>query len=380
MSEDEIQNPESELPPAEGTENAEDPGADELAALLASIPADSGEVSALPEDANAPKVVFAPMPDLENSDIAGASLSGDGSLDAAALIPDSLVSGEELGAAAAGLAEEPLADENSNPAIAVDEMLSAAVLDDASLSSGLLDEPAGSDTSSAPPQFQLFLQVPKGAQREELKKAATELGLTLDDAVWAADVPLISQLTEFQAVRLTQCARALDMPFTADVMHPHQAPSEEDLALGGLASVPDAAPVQVEGAPAVRLPGTERAVLLYSGDSFPGFPVLQSLGPVTAHRSIARRLFREEELEEKMRRELERVPGRGAANFPKSRLEALFRELFLDLQKASLSLGGNAVMGVRIEAFPESSHLDPSLEQIRLVAFGTGAVVEKVDP
>jgi hypothetical protein len=35
------------------------------------------------------------------------------------------------------------------------------------------------------------------------------------------------------------------------------------------------------------------------------------------------------------------------------------------------------VMGVRVEAFPESSNLDPSLEQMRLVAFGTAAVVEK---
>ncbi|MGZ3694900.1 MAG: hypothetical protein ACXWQO_12035, partial [Bdellovibrionota bacterium] len=65
---------------------------------------------------------------------------------------------------------------------------------------------------------------------------------------------------------------------------------------------------------------------------------------------------------------------------PKSRLEGIFRELFLDLQKAALAVSGNAVLGVRIQTFPESNSLDPSLEQMRLVAFGTAAVVEKWDP
>lgn len=89
--------------------------------------------------------------------------------------------------------------------------------------------------------------------------------------------------------------------------------------------------------------------------------------------SLARRFFRGEELQEQMNREMAKL---GSSSIPKSKLELLLREMFLDLQKNALSQGGNAVIATRIEAFPETNHLDPS-QQMRLVALGTAAVVEK---
>jgi hypothetical protein len=61
-------------------------------------------------------------------------------------------------------------------------------------------------------------------------------------------------------------------------------------------------------------------------------------------------------------------------------VEILLRELSLDLQKAALGVAGNAVLGIKIQAFPETNHIDPTLDEMRLVAFGTAAVVEKWDP
>ncbi|MGZ3711244.1 MAG: hypothetical protein ACXVBE_05785 [Bdellovibrionota bacterium] len=273
------------------------------------------------------------------------------------------------------LGDIPAPDENSDPAMAVEEMLSAAVLDEATVESAI---GLGADPGAAP-TFQVKVAVTRGVS-EELKKIAADMGLTLAEAVLASSTPLISQLTEFQALYLLQRLKALGLHGSVEVKRPASAPTEEDLALGGLSSVPDDSPVHSEGAPSVQLPANEKGVLLYSGDSLPAFPVTQTLGVVTSHRSLARRFFRDDEVDDRLKREMERMPGRSASSLPKSRLEGIFRELFLDLQKAALAVSGNAVLGVRIQTFPESNSLDPSLEQMRLVAFGTAAVVEKWDP
>lgn len=290
-------------------------------------------------------------------------------------VAEALLNADAL-AGDASLPDVPSPDENSNPALAVEEMLSMAVLDEvAELGAG-----EGPAESGSAPTFQLKIGIEKAASRDEIKKIAAEMELTLPEATWASETPMVSQLSEFQALYFLQRLRALGLAATVEALRPGHALSEDELALGSLSEVPEASPIKTEGAPSVVLPGNEKSVLLYSGDSLPAFPVSQTLGIVTAHRSLARRFFRDEEISEKLKKEMERVPGRGASNLPKSRLEGLFRELFLDLQKAALSLGGNAVLGVKIDTFPETNSLDPSLEQMRLVAFGTAAVVEKWDP
>jgi uncharacterized protein YbjQ (UPF0145 family) len=220
------------------------------------------------------------------------------------------------------------------------------------------------------PTFQLQLEV-KPEQRDALKAVAQSLSLNLPEG----SSPLLSQLTEYQAIAFRQAALALGVSAKASIHFPLPSLTEEDQALGDLAMVKEAQLPLMEGAPSVTLPKHEQDVMVLT-EVGANIQVLQTFGLVTAHRSIARRFFREEEAQEKLRKELQRMPGR-AANIPGSRLEALLRELILDLQKMALQRGGNALFGLRLESFSETSHLDPELEQMRLVAFGTAAIVEK---
>lgn len=279
----------------------------------------------------------------------------------------------------------PAENENPDPAMAVEEMLSAAVLEGTDelgalgADFGHHDLGLGLDAllpedGAAPVTFQFRLPSLDADQKTALRKVATELGIENAEAAWSAATPILSQLNEYQAVVFRREALALGIALKAQAQIPLPMPTEEEAALGELAGVPDPVPTNGTGAPSVELAAGESSVLLFSGDALANFPVRETRGLVTTHRSLARRFFREEELEEKTRRELQRI-DRG--DLPASRLELVMRELFLELQKAALQKGANAVLGLRLEAFPESSHLDPSREQLRLVAFGTAAVVEK---
>jgi uncharacterized protein YbjQ (UPF0145 family) len=260
--------------------------------------------------------------------------------------------------------EDPLQD--------VDSLLASEVLGDA-------DFAAAEFLSAAPeslPTFQVQLSFVDPSLKPKLKDLASAQGLVLTDSAWANATPVISQLTEYQAALLQRAARALGASVHTRVHFPMGSPTEDDLALGDLSSVPDPVQVISEGAPSVILPSREKDVMLFSGDAIPGFAIVETKGPVTAHRSIARRLFAQEEAAEKLRKELERFPGRHN-NAPSSRLQQLFRELFGDLQKQALVSGGNAVLSIRLQSFSERDALDPGTEQLRLLVIGTAAVVEK---
>lgn len=262
----------------------------------------------------------------------------------------------------------PDPNENSNPAIAVEEMLSAVVPLEANTSA------AESLAPSSEPSFRVRLDAIPEAKREPLRPILTEIGLSAQDANSSS----FSRLTEFQMLRLLQGLREIGIVAHVEVTRPGLMQSEEEEALGGIFPPEGAPPAESEGAPSVGIPGHEKDVLLVTGEALPGFFVLETRGIVSAHRSIARRFFREQELQEQMEREIRRYPGKGLSLLPKSAMERLFRELFLDLQKNALSVGANAVVSLHIDTFPETTHLDPGLEQMRLVALGTAAVVEKL--
>jgi hypothetical protein len=259
------------------------------------------------------------------------------------------------------LGDTPL---NPDPALDVEQMLAAEIPLDPQA-----DAMPAMDAGSAP-TFQLQIDA-KPEQREALKALAQSLSIELPEG----SSPLLSQLTEYQALAFRQAALALGANAKASIHFPLPSLTEEDQALGDLAMVKETQLPLTEGAPSVALPKHERDVMVLT-EVGANIQVLQTFGLVTAHRSIARRFFREEEAQEKLRKELQRLPARGA-NIPASRLEALLRELILDLQKMALQRGGNALFGLRLESFSETSHLDPELEQMRLVAFGTAAIVEK---
>ncbi len=255
------------------------------------------------------------------------------------------------------------------PDVSVDELLGAALMPES-----LEALTPSTDNAEARPSFQLRLPALVKEAKDKLQALASAHGLELSDSTWSAATPILTQLTEFQAISFLRAARSQGFELKAEVIWPFQpSPTEEDLALGSLANTADPSTLQAEGAPSVAL--AEKDVLLLTVEEAAGYYVRQTFGIATAHRSIARHFFRQEELEEHSRRELQLLTR--TATLPGSRLSALFHELFLSLQKNALALGGNAVIGLRIEAFPETSNLDPSLEEMRLVAFGTAAVVEK---
>ncbi len=269
-----------------------------------------------------------------------------------------------------------LPEEDPTSGTSLDEILSSEVLPEGA--HFVLPEADELPLPSAP-SFQLYFVSLPEAQRAPLKKILEAQAIAVSEKAWASPAPMISQLTEYQAISLMQSARALGLAVSAMVQRPlSPLPTEEDLALGDLAGVGDAPRPQMEAAPSVALPKGEKEVMLCTPEQMPGVVVQESFGIVLAHRSIARRLFREEDLREKLEKELKSVPNRPSSPLPSSHLQILLRDLLLDLRKAALAKGANAVLGVKMEAFPEAAYSDPQLEQLRLVAFGTAAVVEKV--
>ncbi len=271
---------------------------------------------------------------------------------------------EEIQEEALEALPEPMAD----PAMDVEALLEQALTEE------VIEAPnplLATSLEEGSPSFQLQWEMPEDPAKilAELEKHS----LTLKNS--HGKISVLSQLTEFQALSLRKALLALGVPVTVQLHMPLPTLSEEEQALGDhLSAVPEFQAAEVEGAPSVTLPANEKEVMLLL-EPAAGVLLQQSLGLVTAHRAIARHFFREEEAQEKLRQEMQRIAPQ--KSLPGSRLEALLRELLRDLQKMVLNRGGNALLGIRLEAFPESSHLDPALEQLRLVAFGTAAVVEK---
>lgn len=264
--------------------------------------------------------------------------------------------------------EEPL-----DPDLSVEDLLTAALTEEAAL-------PASPAEGLAPslPGFQLRIRSLSEGQRAAFKKVLE--GQAVAETSFTGTSPVISQLTEYQAIQLLQAARQLGIQAQCAVSLPDAAPSEDELALGDLSAISEEQAGQLlESAPSVVLPKGEKDVMLCSPTRLPQSNILETFGIVIAHRSIARRMFREAEMREKLERELllNTMPHRQAVPLPSSHLQQVLREIMLELRKGALAKGANAVLGVKIEAFPESSTLDPQLEQLRLVAFGTAAVVEK---
>jgi uncharacterized protein YbjQ (UPF0145 family) len=276
--------------------------------------------------------------------------------------------------------ESAPAEGSGSELLSVDELLSEAVLEEGLLPEGLADNALLEAASAAVvPSFQLRLQGLTEEQKPALKKALEAQGIAVGEKTFATASPVVSQLTEFQAVQLLQALRAFGVQAQGMVVVPmQQSPTEDELALGDLSLVPEAGfEAAVESAPSVVLPKGEKDVLLCSPLQLPNSNVVETFGLVIVHRSIPRRLFREAEVREKLENELRTVPNRSIAPVASSHLQQVLRDLMLELRKSALAKGANSVLGVKIEAFPESSTTDPLLEQLRLIAFGTAAVVEK---
>ncbi len=261
------------------------------------------------------------------------------------------------------LAEAPLEGEMvADPVESVNQMLGEAVVaEESTLPPSTVEAPA---TDSA--NFALVIYGPVGSdlwQKALQSPFAKELQLPPEAPKARFH---ISRLTEYQAIAAATQFRDLGL-----TVEPKP----------GGAFLPETTETVSEGAAQVALPKYAKDVFLYSGEQPSGYNVQKLDGIVSTHRSIARRFFRDCEAQELLERELEKLhkPSKIRKLFPASAMERLFGGIFLDLQKAALGRGANGVVALRVEAFPESTSIDPDLEQIRLVALGTAAVVEKME-
>ncbi len=267
----------------------------------------------------------------------------------------------------------PEPNENSNPAIAVDELLSAGVIDGAP-AMDLATAPGRAVDALNVPTYQLVVR-PTPETLEKCKSIGASLGFP--EAIWKNSFPIFSQLTEYQAVAFRKLAREIGVEAEINIHFPAPSLTEEEEALGDLAAIPDADLPFTEGAPAVELAKSEKDVMVLV-DPLVGVSLRESFGLITAHRSIPRKLFREDEAREKIQREIKKIGSRSGSELPDSQITIQLQALVRDLQKQALQRGANAVVGFQLQTFAETNHLDPGLDQLRLVAFGTAAVVEKV--
>ncbi|NUM89350.1 MAG: hypothetical protein HUU37_09115 [Bdellovibrionales bacterium] len=238
------------------------------------------------------------------------------------------------------------------PAEAVDQMLGEAVVEQEEMAAPM-EEPPAEDLMI----FSLSLPPLQG----ELAEKAREI---LQKAGFDQNAPLLSRLNEAVAAQTLASLRQIGVD--AAPLPPGQPTGEPEQALVS------------DGAPSVHLPQEASGVLLLTVDAAANVNIAQSMGPVTAHRSITRRFFREAEAEAELARHLKKImePSRFPRIIPSGAAEKMFRGLFQDLQRQALSLGANAVLGLRLETVVEMEHTDPDSEQIRVVALGTAAIVE----
>jgi hypothetical protein len=275
------------------------------------------------------------------------------------------------------VADLPDPNENSNPAIAVEEMLSAGVLEVPEHLAEDLDN-LSSRSVEALSQPTFHLAIPSSLTKEKTEKLM-KIGASLGfpESVWKNSHPIFSQLTEFQALSFRKLAAESGVEVNLSIVFPTPTISEEEEALGDLAAVPDADLPFAEGAASIVLAKNEKDIMILV-DPLLGVSIREGFGLVTAHRSIPRKLFREDEAHLKLKKELKRVGSRSESEMPDSQLTIQIRSLLRELQKLALQRGGNALIGFQFQTFSETNHLDPALDQLRLVAFGTAAVVEKV--
>ncbi len=133
--------------------------------------------------------------------------------------------------------------------------------------------------------------------------------------------------------------------------------------LGDLAAVGDESASEGEGAPSVELAKSEKEVMLLTQDRA-DVRLLESRGLVTAHRSIARRFFREEEAQEKLASDQRSLEAR------RKQYEAM------ESKKVELAEREEKVMLKEMEA--EAGFADRLKKQLDKIAFNTAELESKV--
>lgn len=138
--------------------------------------------------------------------------------------------------------------------------------------------------------------------------------------------------------------------------------------------------IKSTGAQPVPLPSKADEVLLSTSDAVPGYGNGAPKGIVTAHGSIGRVFFRQDETESRLKvkiNELWPQPSgmKPKGPLPRAEIDKVFQNLLLSLQREAFRRGGNAVVSIRISGFAEAESLNPDADQIRLIATGTAILL-----
>jgi uncharacterized protein YbjQ (UPF0145 family) len=290
-------------------------------------------------------------------------------------LPSSTESPDLFAAPEASSIDELLPGEPSDPVEGLEHLLDSAVAEDGLdpiLDGGVALSSVDVSAKSVDFRpFQLELSKIPESLKAEWEKLIASLGLANANQ----DGPLLSRLNEYEVLLLLHQGRKLGLSVTPRMgQWTGNVLSEEDIALGDLSQVLEAKEVSI-GAPAVSLPAGEANLPLFTAAAPAYGEVRETKGLVTAHRSIARRLFREEELQQKLTQELSRL-GK-SQGLPASKIDQTIDDLVKDLRISALALGANAVVGLRLMGFSETDGLEEGNQQVRLVASGTAIVVEK---
>ena len=134
------------------------------------------------------------------------------------------------------------------------------------------------------------------------------------------------------------------------------------------------------GAKAVEIPTSPEEILLSTTAVVAGYRSAKPKGVVTAHGSIPKILFREDEKNQRLSSQIEGMARKDSDSptprkLPRAEIDKVMAKLLERLQKEAYRRGANGVTGIQIQAFPESNSIEPEADQIRVIASGTAVLL-----
>ncbi len=136
------------------------------------------------------------------------------------------------------------------------------------------------------------------------------------------------------------------------------------------------------GAIAVELPNNSKEILLSTLEQISEHETIEEKGVLSAHSSVARSFFREDEQEARLVQKIDHLQSNDASRkelrLPRAEMDNVFEKLLYRLQREAMRRGANAVLGIQISGFPEANGIDPEADQIRLIANGTAVILRSI--
>ncbi|MCO5144353.1 MAG: heavy metal-binding domain-containing protein [Oligoflexia bacterium] len=268
---------------------------------------------------------------------------------------------------------DPFAEQAANDELPLEALLSAEVSDSEVLASPTALE----DVDCLTKNFSLRLLPENSQEIEKAKSIVESIGISLGERVWVDASPFISKLTEFQLIRLVQEFKRTNLLF--EIYDKNEAVAEKSDALSVEAILEENKQVTatVDGAPSVTTVDGKSSILFMTSNTLDGYKVIEVVDLVSAHCSIPRNFFNLEEMEQKIHTEMKALLRSQKIKLPPTRSDQLIRDLQEEIQYKALAKGANAVINIKIQFFVEANHLDKASDQIRIVALGTAAIVDK---